>query len=55
MKGKYRVASDWCGQCDRAWVEVGKKCPECGYRDIQKIPKPTSAQLIKDYREGKFD
>lgn len=47
MKDKYKRASNWCYKCDRAYVEIGKKCPVCGHRERKKISKITQKDLIE--------
>jgi len=39
MKGLYKIGSQWCRKCDGDFVEHGKKCRNCGYRNIVKARK----------------
>ena len=39
MKGFYKIGSQWCAKCDGDFVEHGKKCRNCGYRNIVKARK----------------
>jgi len=51
MKDKYKRASNWCYCCDMAYVEIGKKCPKCGYRERKKITKLTQKELLEQYKQ----